>query len=268
MSYITEQFTGTGLQDTFTLANSFQPGTVLIDYGGFIFYEFIEYPSLNQIVLDFPLPLGDIINVSYLTEGQPYSLNATFYTTPAQISSCTTNPAIIALTNGELQSLVQQTQSAIDSYISDYVKYYSNEGGGPLVGQSLTFPRIQDSDCSINDQLLPYAGIPKEITQAACYVAENIFLQNGGKTYTSDTTSKGDIKSERLGDYSYTKFDSTSQSDKQRAYNAIFGTRAKLILDKYRNNSSRTGKILIDGVSTNQLLNSRQRHKLQNKRYY
>jgi len=260
MAYIkNEIITPDGTSKEFTLANNFEAGTILIEYNGFIFYRYYEDVTDNKVVFDFIPPVGDIIGVSYYEQGQPFVENAIRYSTPKQIKDATRLTSLSSLTDSEVEKLIREAEIAIDSYISNYKKYYTNENNTNSIGQVLTFPRMLDD--SGDENVLDYISIPTEITQATFFVVENLQLI-GEPTLNSPA----ELVSEKLGDYSYNKRDKKYASEKEASYNAIMGTKAKLILDKYRNNTTRSGEILIRENRDNyDLLNSRQKFRLNNK---
>jgi len=260
MGYIAnETITPTGSDDTFTLANDFEAGTVLINYDGFIFYAYRE-EAPDKVVFDFEPPVGANIKVSYYTAGQGYSLNAARYIVPKQVIAKSRIADLSSANEADIEKLIRDAEVAIDSYIGKYHKFYTQNNGQSLVGQKLKFPR--DIDDLSTENLLSYVGILEDITDSVFYVVENLFLQGEPEEATD---VDGTLVSESLGDYSYKKKEGKG-SDKDFAYNAILGTKAKLILDKFRNMSARPGEMKIRGDFENiELLNSRQRFRLTHK---
>jgi len=257
-----ETITGDGVKTEFTLAENFEPGTVLIQYNDFVFYKYYE-ETPNKIVFDVAPIATDVIKVSYYTTPQPYSENALRYATPEQVKTRSRVSDLVALTDAEIEVYIREAEIAIDAYISKTNKYYNGyndlDGGENPAGQILKFPRIED-DLGTDNQL-EYVGVLTDITTAALSVVENIFLQ--GDLTASTSTGTADLESEKLGDYSYKKRQLKYNNEQSFAYNAILGTKAKLILDKFGNMSARKGEMLIREDPNNyELLNSRQKFQM------
>jgi len=188
MAYVqNEQLTPDGIITDFPVANAFEPGTVLINYNGFVFYRYFEDPDNQQLVFDFAPPTGTQISISYYEVGQPFVLNAERYVTPKQLQDKTRISALAGLTAAEIEVYVREAEIAIDAYIGKTLKLYDSTTGGDLIGQVLKFPRLTDDNGIEND--LDYVGIPKDITDAAYCVIENLYIQGDPSATTTQPNS-------------------------------------------------------------------------------
>ena len=111
MAYISQEtITGNGVLKTFSLANAYKAGTLLIEYNDKLFYEFKESTANdNDVVFDFAPLATDSVKISYYTSNEPNVLNATRYLTVRQISSLS---RVSDLVSNDLQSLAAQSSSS------------------------------------------------------------------------------------------------------------------------------------------------------------
>lgn len=242
MAYIQDEDKSGGTSATLTLANDFLEGTLIVNFNGRILYSYTEdQDNENKLILDKAPLATDSILVSYYTNNEIDRLNAIRYITVRQIIAKSTVTALASLTNAQIENYIRQAESYIDMVVGYHRKYYDwiVEDGM----QRLTFPRVEDGLLEGAD----YPAIPYEITQAALYATENVYL-------LGDVTASNQYESEKLGDYSYKKKAGSSSID--FAVNQI-GERAVSML---RGFISKTGAIdIMQEEVPVDFLNSRQR---------
>lgn len=254
MAYIqNELIPADGIATTFTLTEAFKEGTVLVIINDKLTYEFYEVENSGNPPVDITFhraPAADAeVYASYYPASEQNTLNAVRYATPAQAKTLSRVTDFVALTDVAMDQLIREAELMIDQYIAyPYRGYHGNKG------QRLKFPRFKDevkfydSDRNVSD----YVGIPQDVTMATVFAAENLFLIGDVKA----DGGVGDITSERLGDYQYTRSGGLSDSASNSAAKLI-GKRSRAIVDKYRR-MTRTSKIGAQ-YDDDQLMNSRQR---------
>ena len=261
MAYISkETITGNGTDKTFTLANAFKAGTLLIEYNGKLFYEFSESTANDsQVVFDFAPLATDSVFVSYYTVNEPNVLNASRYLTVRQINSLSRVTDLTNDTDANNEKLIREVELYIDTIVGPWERYYNVFTAIEGNGQILRFPRVEDDVEGVSGATTQYPPIPKQITNAALYAAENLFLQGAP---SSADLGEEQIESERLGDYSYKKTTKAAAANNARsmAINVV-GSRA---VAQLRGFMKRIGKVNIEdgnaGKRSVTLLNSRQRY--------
>jgi hypothetical protein len=231
-----------GVSATLTLANDFLEGTAIVNFNGKIIYTYRDDSSnAKNIILDYAPVATDSILVSYYTKNENDQRNAIRYMTPRQVKARSTVTTLVSTADATVEKYIRQAEMNIDAICGYHRKYYDYiiEDGM----QKLTFPRVEDGYLEGAN----YPVIPYEITQAALFATENIFL-------VGDVVASNQFESEKLGDYSYKKKIGDSSID--FAINQI-GERAYAML---RGFVKKTGEIDISQEELPvDLLNSRQR---------
>ena len=100
------------------------------------------------------------------------------YITPAQIKEKSRVADISAESDENLEKLIIEAESVIDSYCGFWEKADED--------QTRLFPRLDEET------------IPQEVTEATLVLVEQLFLQGA-------PTLEGEVTEERIGDYSYKK---------------------------------------------------------------
>jgi len=236
-----------GILTTFPLANKFKPGTVKVLFDDKLCYECREESGNQNIEFDVAPVATRSIVVSYYTEDEVNTWNQIRYTTPAQVKALSRVAAIAAATDADLEGVIREAELYIDEYIGFFWKQLEANNG-----QMLMFPRREDEKRVFEGtHQVDYVGIPQDLSRAALYAVENLVL-SGAVTFDS---GGGDITSEKLGDYSYTKANVSGSGVKDSG--DLIGKRSRSIVDKYR---KRYRELKIDDDFDNDaLLNSRQR---------
>ena len=253
----------TGMNGTltqFTLSNSYKAGSLLISYNGKLFYEFREVKGSGneaKIEIDFAPLATDVIKVSYYTINEPNVQNALRYVTVRQIQSLSRVADLLAATDADNEKLIREAEGYIDVLCGGWARYYEIQGSSTEhKGQIHVFPRIEDDNTDDTLANTAYPSIPSQITQAAMYAVENLFLM--GNPSTADLGEET-IESEKLGDYSYKKTSKTSATDAVEMARSMLGSRATSLLRGYTKNF---GEIAIRENKVDRpesWLNSRQR---------
>ena len=201
MSYIQDENKTGGTSATLTLANDFLEGTPIVNYNGKIIYTYRDdSTNAKNIILDYAPVATDSILVSYYTKNENDQKNAIRYMTPRQIKARSVVTTLVATADATIEKHIRNAEMYIDAICGYQRKYYDwlVEDGM----QRLSFPRVEDGNISGAN----YPAIPYEITQAALFATENLFL-------IGDVTASNQYESEKFGDYSYKKKTGNSQID-------------------------------------------------------
>lgn len=102
-------------------------------------------------------------------------------------------PAMASILEPEYDALAQRAELLIDNYVGRQEKYDST--------QNRVFPRSCDIDTSGNPE------IPEQVQIATARIVETLYKDGETKS-----PSQNSLKGEKIGDYSYTKDSSSSQS--------------------------------------------------------
>lgn len=261
MSYISrEQISPDGAASAFTLANPFKAGTLLITYNNKLFYEFRDdNTNKDKVVFDFIPPVTAEIYAYYYTIDEPNVQNALRYISPRQVLDRSRVSTLIAETESEIEKIIREVEQYIDTACGNWARYYKILGDdSEFSGQSLTFPRVEDSVEGETNPTTSYPPIPEKLTTAALYAVENVYLMGAA---TSADLGEESIESESLGDYSYKKTSKGSAiTDAVSASKAMLGNRALSMLAGYMKHYGNMS-LNDDTFRDSQFLNSRQRWK-------
>jgi hypothetical protein len=241
MYIINEILTTDGVITSFTLDNKYKAGSLLITYNDSVFYEFLESSDIT-IELDFAPEAADSVLISYYTFNTPFKGNASRYASVQQVKA-SSKLDLSGLTDSAIEGDIRDAERYIDAIVGEWKP--SNET------QQLTFPRHVDV-------LEDYYIIPPDINRAAIYAFENIYLA-GTQTEVADGSVK---KSEKLGDYSYTKEGGMSAVTDFDYNKQAIGAKAAALVYKY---IRRIGNTNVTAPLLPGNLNSRQKWVIKNK---
>lgn len=141
------------------------------------------------------------------------------YTNFTNVRDSTTKAGLIALSDAEIDILIDKAQSIVDSYI---ISYWT-----PFVEtQKRIFP------INVNS----VSTIPSDITRATFYVVEQLYESWDLITAATSTSSWWNIKSEKTGDRTITYTEWWTVTTNNTLKFLGIPPEAKRILQKYRKN--------------------------------